>query len=166
MVESRWRDKGVGMLEAPTALAPLASSTIVAAATTDAWDAARSKFALLLGRGDPKKGQLAEKRLDETRQQLEEAGPELEQMQAELGRAWQVRLADLLEEDPGIETELRALVEEIRTQLPAGTVAAVDHAVAMGRDLNISALEAAVAAVMRPEDVVPPDPTRPGPVSA
>ena len=87
-------------------------------------------------------------------------------MQAELGRAWQVRLADLLEEDPGIETELRALVEEIRTQLPAGTVGAVDHAVAMGRDLNISALEAAVAAVMRPEDVVPPDPTRPGPVSA
>ena len=154
------------MLKTLKALTPLAGRTIVVAATTDAWDATRSKFAPLLGRSDPKKEQLAEKRLDETRQQLEGVtGLELEQMQVELGRVWQVRLADLLEEEPGLEAELRALVEEIRTQLPAGTVPAADDAVANGRDINISALEAAIAAVMRYEDVPPPDPTRPGPVS-
>ena len=37
-------------------LAALAGNTVVAAATTDAWEAARRKFARLLGRGDPEAG--------------------------------------------------------------------------------------------------------------
>jgi hypothetical protein len=132
------------MLEA---LIALAGNTVVAAATTDLWEAARRKFARLLGRGDPKKEQLADKRLEETRQQLEGvSGRELEQAQADLARSWQVRLADLLEEDPGIEAELRAVVEEVRAQLPAGTVAAADHAVAAGRDVNIKAASGGLAA--------------------
>ena len=92
------------------ALAALAGNTIVAAATTDAWEAARRKFARLLGRGDPKKEQQAENRLEETRQQLEGvSGPELGQAQADLAKVWQVRIADLLEEDPGVEAELRGM---------------------------------------------------------
>jgi hypothetical protein len=35
------------------ALAALAGNTVVAAATTDVWEAARRGFARLLGRGDP-----------------------------------------------------------------------------------------------------------------
>lgn len=152
------------MLEVLLALAALAGNTVVAAATTDVWEAARHKFARLLGRGDPKKEQQAEKRLEETRQQLEGAsGRELEQAQADLGRVWQVRIADVLEEDPGIEAELRAVVEEIRAQLPAGTVTAADHAVAAGRDVNIKATSGGVAAGVIHGDVVPPGPTRPGP---
>jgi hypothetical protein len=152
------------MLEVLLALAALAGNTVVAAATTDAWEAARHKFAQLLGRGDPKKEQQAEKRLEETRQQLEGAsGRELEQAQADLGRVWQVRIADLLEEDPGIEAELRAVVEEIRAQLPAGPVTAADHAVAAGRDVNIKATSGGVAAGVIHGDVAPPGPTRPGP---
>jgi hypothetical protein len=163
MVISRWHEEGVGMLEA---LIALAGNTIVAAATTDMWEAAMRKFARLLGCGDPKKEQLAEKRLEETRQQLKGlSGRELEKAQVDLGRVWQVRMADLVEEDPGVEAELRAMVEEIRAELPAGTVAAVDHAVAAGQDVNIPALQAAVAAVILHGDVAPPDPTRPGPVS-
>jgi hypothetical protein len=89
------------MLEALIALAALAGNTVVAAATTDAWEAGRRKFARLLGRGDPKKEQLAGKRLDQTRQQLGRvSGQELEKAQADLGKVWQVRMADLLEEDP------------------------------------------------------------------
>jgi len=131
------------MLEALIALAALGGSTVIAAATTDAWEAARHKFARLLGRGDQKKEQLAEEKLEETRQQLEGvSGEELEKAQADLGRVWQLRLADLLEEDPGAEAELRALVEEIQAQLPA----AVDRAVAAGRDVNISASQGSVAA--------------------
>ena len=86
------------MLEALIALAALAGNTVVAAATTDAWEAGRRKFARLLGRGDPKKEQLAGKRLDQTRQQLGRvSGQELEKAQADLGKVWQVRMADLLE---------------------------------------------------------------------
>jgi hypothetical protein len=152
------------MLEVLLALAALAGNTVVAAATTDMWEAAWRKFARLLGRGDPKKEQQAEKRLEETRQQLEGAsGRELEQAQADLERVWQVRIADLLEEDPGIEAELRAVVEEIRAQLPAVTVTAADHAVAAGRDVNIKATSGGVAAGVIHGDVAPPGPTRPGP---
>jgi hypothetical protein len=152
------------MLEALIALAALAGNTVVAAATTDAWEAARRKFARLLGRGDPKKEQLAEKRLEETRQQLDGvSGQELEQARADLARAWQVRLTDLLEEDPGAEAELRAVVAEIRAQLPTGTVATSDHTVAAGRDVNISASQGGVAAGVIHGDVASPGPTRPGP---
>jgi hypothetical protein len=155
------------MLEALLALAALAGNTVVAAATTDAWEAARRKFARLLGRGDPKKEQLAEKRLEETRQKLEGAnGQELEKAQAELGRVWQVRVADLLEEDPGVEAELRALVEEIQAQLSAGPVSAADHAVAARRDVNISADRGGIAAGVIHGNVAPPGPTHPGPATS
>lgn len=42
-----------------------------------------------------------------------------------LAAQWTTRLADLLEEDPGVEADLRTLVQEIRVALPAGLVAAV-----------------------------------------
>ena len=61
------------MLEALIALAALAGNTVVAAATTDAWEAARRKFARLLGRGDPDKTKAAERRLEDTRDQLTKA---------------------------------------------------------------------------------------------
>lgn len=98
------------MLEA---LIALAGNTVVAAAT-DAWEAARRKFAQLLGRGDPNKEQLVGRRQNDTCQQLGRiSDQELEKVQADLGKVWQVRIADLLEEDPGVEAELRALVEEV-----------------------------------------------------
>src|SRR5260370_31871668 len=120
MVKSRARaEKGAGMLEALIALAALAGNTVVTAATTDAWEAARRKFARLLGRGDAKKEQLADKRLEETRQQLASvSGQELEKARAHLAKAWQVRTADLLEEDPGVEAELRAPVANAPAHLP------------------------------------------------
>jgi hypothetical protein len=150
------------MLEA---LAALAGNTVVAAATTDVWEAARRKFARLLGRGDPKKEQLADKRLEETRERLAGvSGQELEQARAELGRVWQVRVADLLEEDPDAEAELRALVEEIGAQLP-GAVSAADHSVAAGGDVNVRADRGGVAAAVIHGNVAPPGPTPPGPVA-
>ena len=155
------------MLEALIALAALAGNTIVAAAASDAWEAARHKFARLLGRGDRDRTRLAESRLDQTRQQLEGAtGQEREQAQAELARAWQVRLHDLLEEDPGVEAELRALVQEIQAQLPAGVVSAADHGLAAGRDVNISADRGGVAAGVIHGDVAPPSPPGPGPAAS
>jgi hypothetical protein len=152
------------MLEALIALAALAGNTVVAAATTDAWEAARRKFARLLGRGDPDKAEVAQRRLQETHDQLTNtAGEDLERVRAALEARWVTRLTDLLEDDPGVEAELRAVVEEIRAQLPAGTVVAADHAVAAGRDVNISASGGGLAAGVIHGDVAPPGPTRPGP---
>jgi hypothetical protein len=159
----RVKRRGRGMLET---LITLAANTVVAAATTDAWEAARRRFAQLLGRGDSKKEQLAEKRLEETSLRLDGVtGQELEKAQADLGKAWQVRIADLLEEDPGVEAELRALVEEIQAQLPAGVVSVADHSVAAGRDVNITASGRGTAAGVIHGNVAPPDPTSPGPAS-
>jgi hypothetical protein len=155
------------MLEALIALAALAGNTVAAAATTDAWEACRRGFVRLLGRGDAKKTELAEQRLAETHKQLTTAGgAELEQARAALEAQWTTRLTDLLEEDPGVEVELRSLVEEIRSQLSAGVVSAADHSVAAGRDVTISASGGGVAAGVIHGDVAPPGPTRPGPVDS
>jgi len=62
--------------------------------------------------------------LGETREQLTAAGTELEPVRAVQAQRWQGRFADLLDEDPGIEAELRALVEEIRAELPPAVVSA------------------------------------------
>jgi hypothetical protein len=58
---------------------------VVTAAVTDAWEAARKGFARLLGRGDPDKAKVAERRLEEAHSQLAEAkGSELELVRAAL----------------------------------------------------------------------------------
>jgi len=145
------------------ALATLAGNTVVTAAVTDAWEAARDKFARLFGRGDPDKADLAEQRLEETHDQLTAAtGTDLERARAALAERWAGRLADLLEEDPGAEVHLRATVQEIQAVLPAGTVTAADHAVAAGRDMNISAPGGGIAAGVIHGNVGP-NPTQPGP---
>jgi hypothetical protein len=149
------------------ALAALAGNTVVTAAVTDAWESARKGFARLLGRGNPAKTRLAEERLAETHDQLADAaGADLEETRAALEAQWVTRMRDLLEEDPGVEADLRALVQEIWAQLPAGTVSAADHAVAAGRDMNISADRGGIAAGVIHGNVAPPGPTHPGPATS
>ena len=147
------------------ALASLAGNTVVAAATTDVWEAARRKFARLLGRGDPQQEHLAEQRLEETRQQLTRAeGADLERARARI-------LLQQIRQPPsptlrlkGAEADLRALVDEIRSVLPAGVVSAADHAIAAGRDVNISASGGGMAVGVVHGNVASPDPLGPGPV--
>ena len=148
------------------ALAQWAGQTVAAAAVTDVWEAARHKVARLLGRGDPKKTEVAERWLDKTHQQLTAArGADLEPVQAAAARRWEARFADLLDENPGLETDLRAVVEEIATQLPAGMVSAADHSVGAGRDVNITASGGGTAAGVIHGSVAPPGPTPPGPAN-
>ena len=152
------------LAEAVLALAALAGNTVVTAAVTDAWESARKGFARLLGRGDPDKTQRAEERLAETHDRLTQAaGEDAEQTRAALEAQWVTRVRDPLEEDPGVEADLRTLVQEIQAQLPAGMVSATDHAVAAGRDVNISASGGGVAAGVIHGNVAPPNPTPPGP---
>lgn len=147
------------------ALALLAAQTVVAAASTDAWGAAKRGVAHLLGRGDPDRERLAEQRLEQTREQLQVARPgqDLERARGSAEAVWRTRLADLLEEHPDAAGELRTLVERIQAELPADNVAASDHSVAAARDVNISATGGGVAAGVISGDVTLPGPTNPDP---
>ena len=152
------------LAEGLIALAQFAGQTVAAAAVTDLWEAARHKVARLLGRGDPRKTEAAQRWLDETRQQLTAvAGTDLEPALAAAAQRWEGRFADLLDEDPGVEADLRALVKEIQARLPAGVASAAGHSVAAGRDVNITASGGAVAAAVIHGNVAPPGPTPPGP---
>jgi hypothetical protein len=142
------------------ALAQWAGQTVAAAAVTDVWEAARQKFVRLLGRGDPKRTDLAERWLAQTHEQLTAAaGADLEAARAAQAQRWEGRFADLLDEDPDIEDDLRSLVQEIAAQLPARMVSAADHAVAAGRDVNITASGGGIAAGVIHGNVAPPNPT-------
>ena len=145
------------------ALAQFAGQTVAAAAITDVWEAVRGRFARLLGRGDPRKTEVAEQWLAQTRQQLT-AGPgsELEQAREAQAERWAGRFADLLDEDPSLEAGLRALVEEVAAQLPAAALSAADHSVAAGRDVTITASGGGTAAGVIHGNVTPPNPPGPG----
>jgi len=149
------------------ALAQWAGQTVAAAAVTDVWESARRKFARLFGRGDPKRTEAAERWLAQTHEQLTvAAGAELESARAAQAYRWEGRFADLLDEDPGVEADLRALVQEIAARLPAGAVSAVGHAVAAGRDVNITASGGGTAAGVIHGNVAPPNPTQAGPADS
>ena len=146
------------------ALAQWAGQTVAAAAVTDVWESARQKFARLLGRGDPGRTEVAERWLAETHEQLiAAAGADVESARAAQAQRWQGRFADLLDEDPGIEAELRALVAAVQVQLPAGVVSAADHSVAAGGNVTIGATSGGVAAGVIHGDVSAGNPPRPGP---
>lgn len=144
------------------ALALLAAQTVVAAASTDAWGAAKRGVARLLGRGDPERERLAEQRLDQARDQLVAApGQHLDRVRADLVAVWRTRLADLLEEDPDVAGDLRALVDQIQAELPADSVSAGDHSIVASGDVRISGSGGVTAGIIH-GDVSPPDPTQPG----
>ena len=145
------------------ALAQFAGQTVAAAALTDVWASSRSRFAKLIGRGDARKAEVAERWLTQTHEQLAAAGAELEPVQQAQAERWTDRFADLLDEDPELEAQLRALANEVHAQLPVTAVAAADHSVAAGRDVKISADRGGTAAGVIHGNVAPPGPTPPGP---
>ena len=105
--------------ESPLALVALAGQLVVAASDTDGWETVQHGYAQLLGRGNAVQTQLAEQWLKETREQLTGGnGPDAELIRAALAGRWAGRLADLLEEEPDAEAELRALVRHIQEILP------------------------------------------------
>ncbi len=146
------------------ALASLAGSTVVAIATTETWEAARQRFARLLGRGDPDRTKLAERQLAETHDQIAAAvGTDAESIRSGLVAQWVRRLADLLEEDPSVEADLRALVEGIQAALPGGMVTAAAQPVAARRSANLGAERGGPAGEVTHRSVMPPPSGRPGP---
>jgi hypothetical protein len=145
-------------------LAQFAGQTVAAAAITDAWESVRGRFARLLGCGDAHRTQVAEGWLAQAREQLAAAGPgSVERVREVQAERWAGRFADLLDEDPGVEAELRALVEGVAARLPAGTVSAAGHSLAAGRDVTVTASGGGIAAGVIHGNVVLGNPPVPGP---
>jgi len=145
-------------------LAQFAGLTVAQAAITDMWEAVRGRFARLIGRGDASRTQTAERWLTQTHDQLAAAaGPELEEARRAQADRWAGRFADLLDLDPGVEAELRALAQEVSAQLPAPAVSAADHSVAAGRDVHAAIADrGGVIAQTVNGNVTLPDPPPPG----
>ncbi|MFB9183509.1 hypothetical protein ACFFX1_35725 [Dactylosporangium sucinum] len=118
------------------ALATSAATALVGAMAKDGWDALRSRFARLLGRGDQRAEQLALETLDE------DAGSLAPGTERELAAAWTARLRDLLRADPGAAGPLR----ELLAATGGGGVTASGSAVAAGRDVSIHASHGGIAA--------------------
>jgi hypothetical protein len=143
------------------ALAQFAGQTVAAAAITDAWETVRGRFARLLGRGDTRRTEAVERWLAQTRQQLTAAasGSDLERVREAAAARWAARFADLLDEDPVIETELREMAEEVAAQLPR-SVSAAGYSVAAGRDVKIAASGGGIAAGVFHGNVMLPAPAQ------
>jgi hypothetical protein len=85
---------------------------------TDGWEGIKARFAHVLGRGHAAEIDVAEARLNQSRAALEGlSGPDLERAQAEQEIVWRTRLADLLEQDPSAEAELRDLITQTQRQV-------------------------------------------------
>jgi hypothetical protein len=88
--------------------------------TTDAWTSAKQGFARLLSRGKHDRQEIAEQRLERSRQEVAgSTGAELDHVRSEQEAAWRLRLSDLLEDDPAAEAELRVLVATFGTSASA-----------------------------------------------
>ena len=111
------------LTEALMALASTGGTALVTAMVTDSWEEIRGRFARLFGRGDAGQVKAAADRLEQSRAAL--AGlsdSDAERARAEQVVVWRTRLGDLLEQDPGVEQELRALVAEVQAAGSAGPV--------------------------------------------
>jgi hypothetical protein len=122
------------LTEALAALASTGGTALVTAMVTDGWEGVKARFARLLGRGDPKETEAAAARLEQSRAVLAGSpGPGLERARAEQEIAWRTRLADWLEQHPGAEGDLRALVAEVQAQVAGSAGPVQQHATASGQ---------------------------------
>ncbi|MBQ0885270.1 hypothetical protein KBZ94_09995 [Streptomyces sp. RM72] len=104
-----------GLLE----LAAMGGGAIVAAAATDAWQSTKGGVAQLFSRGGDREEQRISVQLDRIPHHLEQASEaEQDQIRTALADRWRVKLTELLEENPELEDELRALVEQVRASAP------------------------------------------------
>ncbi|KAB1980181.1 hypothetical protein [Streptomyces triticiradicis] len=104
-----------------TTLAAAGSAALVGAASTDAWQTARDRFARLLGRGDAEHTRTAVRHLDELRSLAQRPGSRQEL--AEARRTWRLHLQNLLAEHPDAADELRSAIAELPPPGPASAAA-------------------------------------------
>ncbi|TXK42194.1 hypothetical protein [Nonomuraea sp. C10] len=105
------------LTESLVALAASGGAALVGAMATDAWQATRSGVARLFSRQGPERQAAVEAQLDGNVVLVERAG-DPGQARQKLVPVWEMALAQLLEEHPEVEAELRELVARVREALP------------------------------------------------
>lgn len=103
-------------------LAMTAATTIVAAMTTSAWQASKTRIAKIFHRSDdsdsgPDSGADIENRLERSAERIASATDPDDVRQKQIVR-WQEDLADLIREHPDVSAELRTLVRTLQQELP------------------------------------------------
>ncbi|MEU4763771.1 hypothetical protein AB0H12_10985 [Actinosynnema sp. NPDC023794] len=152
------------LAEALIALAAAGGTALVEAATTDAWQKAKSGFARMLGRGDEGRVAVIEGRLESTRAELEPlSGVELERAREVRAAEWTTRLRDTLEEHPDSADALREVLDELAAAGVAVSARTGDHSLVVGRDMsNVSRTGGVSAGVIHGNVSTSPNPPQPG----
>ncbi|MFE9461837.1 hypothetical protein [Streptomyces californicus] len=118
-----------------TALAASGATTFVGLMATEAWSQVRGRLARFLGRGAD--DEVVDAELEESRAELAAARAEDdEEAAADIEAAWRNRLRRTLRADPGAAGELRAILEELAPQQPAGPAVAINHNTISGGHYN------------------------------
>jgi hypothetical protein len=152
------------MDEALMSLASTAGRTLVVAASGDGWEAVKRELTRLFEHGGPAGGELVEGRLEEARAELARVpAGQAELVRERVALAWQRQVLDLLERRPELAGEIRALVEQVTGQVPAGGMSVAGPGATAGRDMNITASNGGVAAAVIDGGVTLGNPTSPGP---
>jgi hypothetical protein len=145
-------------------LALTGATTLVAAMATSAWATARAKAVALFRRGGPAGHGMADQ-LDRSAARLAAADDDAPAVRDGQIARWREELTDLLREHPGIEAELRSLIEEVDRRLPAATREWVQHVTAHagGSAFGAQGPGAAVVVHYHAGSGAPPPATTPGP---
>lgn len=97
--------------DALEALAASAGTAVVAAMVTDGWQETRTRVARLLSHGDACEEERQRARLERTRAELTASpGEQARRVRQRQDTVWRLRFADLLEDTPDAEAELRDLM--------------------------------------------------------
>jgi tetratricopeptide (TPR) repeat protein/DNA-binding CsgD family transcriptional regulator/MinD-like ATPase involved in chromosome partitioning or flagellar assembly len=145
-VDAGVRHAAMQALVANDVVEALVGSSVVEAAATDEWRSVRESTLSLIGQSNPRRTREVERLLDKTREQLRNAAAEnLEQTQIDLGVQWTNSFADLLADQPDAVTLLRALLDEIRVDIPEDVK---DQQVPIRQDVTVRADRGSVAAGM------------------
>src|SRR5712691_9624573 len=98
-------------------LANTGGTALVGAMANSAWQTASKGIVKLFARADPGRQAAIQTQLDGNLALIQRA-PDKNQARAALVGLWQMELARLLEDHPEVESDLRALIELIRGELP------------------------------------------------
>ncbi len=110
------------------AIAAAGGTAMAAAMGTDVWNTAKAGVARLFGRGDPRRVEDAEGRLERSVGEREGlSGTDRDRARTIQEAVWRTRLEDLLAERPEDAGELKTLIDGIRAASAAPSVSARDN---------------------------------------
>jgi hypothetical protein len=112
-------------------LAGTSAVTLVAAMTTDAWDAIRTGISRLFGLSGEARRHAAEIQLDSTAQHVARADDK-DRVRQNLVGVWTLEFEELLSRHPDAAGDLRALMDGARGSLPQAQQAWVQTIIAYG----------------------------------